>query len=119
MRRETYEVSRRSALPFYLRVPIRLERIQMELNKVKNLVEEAEMSLGIIICVDYMGQCNKKKRKETCKGSLDINMQVLCRFLAEGHTVHGQGKLCAAQKSVAAVRLRGEWRSGISVGMGG
>ena len=46
-------------------------------------------------------------------------MQVLCRFLAEGHTVHGQGKLCAAQKSVAAVRLRGEWRSGISVGMGG
>ena len=63
MRRETYEVSRRSALPFYLRVPIRLERIQMELNKVKNLVEEAEMSLGIIICVEYMGQCIKKKKR--------------------------------------------------------
>lgn len=66
------------------------------------------MSLGIIICVEYMGQCSKKKKKkkkEICKGFLDIDMQVLCRFLAEGHTVHGQGKLCAAQKSVAAVRL--------------
>ena len=38
--------------------------------------------------------------------------------MAEGHTVHGQGKLCEAQKSVAAVRLTGKWRSGICVGMG-
>lgn len=46
----------------------------------------------------------KKKKKEICKGFLDVYMQVLCRFLAEGHTVHGQGKLCEAQKSVAAER---------------
>ena len=56
MRRETYEVIPRFALPFYLRVHIRLEWIQMELNKIKNLVEEAEMSLGIIICLEFMGR---------------------------------------------------------------
>lgn len=56
MRRETYEVTYSFTLPFYLRVHIRLEWMQMELNKVKNLVEEAEMSLGVIICLEFMGR---------------------------------------------------------------
>ena len=64
MRRETYEVTPRFALPFYLRVHIRLKWMQIELNKVKNLVEETEMSLGIIICLEFMGQGSKKKRKK-------------------------------------------------------
>ena len=51
----------------------------MELNKVKNLVEEAEMSLGIIICVEYMGQCIKKKKKKHAKGPWTST----CRFSAD------------------------------------
>ena len=46
----------------------------------------------------------EKKKREICKGFLDVYMQVLCPFLAEGHAVRGQGKLCEAQKSVVAER---------------
>ena len=45
-------------------------------------------------------------------------MQVACRSLAEGQAVHGQGKLCEAQKSIAVVVLRGKWRSGSLHGSG-
>lgn len=73
------------------------------------------MSLGIIICLEFVGQGTEKKRKkekrkERCRGCPEVCMQVPCRSLAEGQAVHGQGKPCEAWKGRAALGMKCKWR---------